>query len=485
MKILLVVHNYPPEFLGGVERAVAMLAHDLSTRGHSPLVFCGSAVREKASRIVREEWDGIPIVRYVAEHGFPNPADEFDPIGDAAFDDLLAEFSPDVVHVHHWVNHGAAAVALAARRGIPAVVSLHDYWTTCSLYFRVPDGKNFCAEKESVDACLPCIARYRGTETGELAFGLDMRFAALAQELRLARAVLLSGEELSDRVLALSRHAETIRGKIRIVPLGSVRPATLEKRTASADSLVIGHWGNITELKGIYVLAAAAARAKFADRMTIKFIGRVLDRGSEEKLRAEARPARVEFTGPYRTEDLRRHLEDVDIAVFPSLAAETHSMVVDEALAFGLPIVVSDRGSPARRLADSVIVTRAGDPDALAAALDRLVSPEERSRYSHLSSSVVCPTSSEHASVVENLYNEIVGARSAGPVVIDDHNRTRLAFRKRRLAEIYAHVVGVTGRCADLEAAILGDRSALARVAEFSPELAERLGRTRNGSDVS
>lgn len=485
MKILLVVHNYPPEFLGGVERAVAMLAHDLKARGHSPLVFCGSAVREKVSRIVREEWEGIPIVRFVAEYGFPNPADEFDPMGDAAFDDLLGEFSPDVVHVHHWVNHGAAAVALAARRGIPAVVSLHDYWTTCSLYFRVPDGKNFCAEKESTAACLPCIAKFRGTETGELAFGLDMRFAALAQEMRLARVVLLSGEELRDRVLALSRHADEMRGKIRIVPLGSVRPEPLQRRAASADSLVIGHWGNITELKGIHVLAAAAARAKFADRMTIKFIGRVLDRGSEEKLRQAARPARVEFTGPYRTEELSGHLADVDIAVFPSLAAETHSMVVDEALAFGLPIVVSDRGSPARRLSDSVIVTRAGDQESLAAALDRLFAPEERARFAHLSGAVVVPTSSEHASVVENVYNEIVGAPRAGPDAIDDHNRTRLAFRRRRLAEIHAHVVAMTGRYADLEAAILGDRSALARVADVSPAIAERLGRTRNGSDLS
>lgn len=485
MKVLLVVHNYPPEFLGGVERVVSLLARDLAARGHTPLVFCGSAVRRERSHIVREVVDGIPVVRFIAEHTFPNPADEFDPAGDAAFDDILGEFAPDVVHVHHWANHGAAAVAVAARRGIPAVVTLHDYWTTCSLYFRVPDGKNFCTAKESAEACFACLSKYRSTEAGELAFGLEMRFATLAQELRCARAVLVSGEELRDRVVAFSRHGDELQKKIRVVPLGSILPSALPKREASGESLVIAHWGNITGLKGVHVLAEAASRAKYGDRMTIKFIGRLLDSGDAEKLRAAASPARVVFTGPYAPEELARHLSDVDLAVFPSLAAETHSMVVDEALAFGLPVVCSDRGAPARRLGNRVVVTPAGDASSLAAALDRLYFSDERARVAQISRSIVVPTSSEHAATVENLYNEVVGAPDAGAVSIEDLNRARLLFRRRRLAEIFTHVVTMSRRYADLEAAILGDRSALERVSGFAPELAKKIEQTRSGNDAS
>jgi hypothetical protein len=57
------------------------------------------------------------------------------------FVELLREERPAVLLVHHWIRLTRDLVFLAAREGIPAVVFLHDHWTSCLRVFRVrPDG---------------------------------------------------------------------------------------------------------------------------------------------------------------------------------------------------------------------------------------------------------------------------------------------------------------------------------------------------------
>jgi glycosyltransferase involved in cell wall biosynthesis len=87
---------------------------------------------------------------------------------------------------------------------------------------------------------------------------------------------------------------------------------------------------------------------------------------------------RVEFVGPLTRADLDRAYAVTDLVVLPSLG-ETYGMVVAEALAHAVPVLVSDVGGVREALGDAGLLVPAGDPRALAAALRRwLTEPDLR-----------------------------------------------------------------------------------------------------------
>ena len=70
----------------------------------------------------------------------------------------------------------------------------------------------------------------------------------------------------------------------------------------------------------------------------------------------------------------------LDVAVFPSLCEETYGLVVEEALARGVPVVVSDLGALSERIGGGGLVTRAGDVEALREALRSLTAEQGLAR---------------------------------------------------------------------------------------------------------
>ena len=129
MKVLMALHNYPPEFTGGVERSVVVLARELVKRGHELRILAGSERRRPVAQLEQEEHEGILVHRFHRAEGYINPVDLHDPLADAAVENLLAGFRPDLVHVHHWYGLTTGLVGLAAldqrgqRQGIGDIVT--------------------------------------------------------------------------------------------------------------------------------------------------------------------------------------------------------------------------------------------------------------------------------------------------------------------------------------------------------------------------
>ncbi|MCB9832228.1 MAG: glycosyltransferase [Planctomycetes bacterium] len=476
MKVLMALHNYPPEFTGGVERSVVVLARELVKRGHELRILAGSERRRPVAQLEQEEHEGILVHRFHRAEGYINPVDLHDPLADAAVENLLAGFRPDLVHVHHWYGLTTGLVGLAARAGIPAAVTLHDYWTSCALFFRMPDDERFCAVPEGLAACQECLMIRRPMEEGEMRFGLEMRFADLDQELALARALIVSTQRQLVKLGELGRFPRSVFHKVRLEPLGVLhgRPNRSRPVPDRRDQPVtFSHWGNLSRLKGVLDLVRAAAGSPLASRIRLHFAGASVEAGLENEMRRLAGPVELRFTGPYEPERLSEILAETDVAVFPSRAMETHSLVVDEALMLGLPVVVSDVGAMAERVGGRGRVVPAGDVEALRKVLEELVPREGREGLAagepgHL------VTGEEYAGMIERIYEDVVaeGAPPAGR----DLARDRLAFRNARLAEIARFVGSLLERKTMLEEAIRGDRAALVALTAADPELAIRLG---------
>jgi glycosyltransferase involved in cell wall biosynthesis len=112
----------------------------------------------------------------------------------------------------------------------------------------------------------------------------------------------------------------------------------------------------------------------------------------EERARREEIPD-VSVTGFLNQSDLPRAYAAADVAVLPSAERETWGLAVNEAMNFGLPVVVSDRvGCAADLVVDGVNgrVVPSGSAAALARALSGLVTdPARRRRWGRRSKEIV------------------------------------------------------------------------------------------------
>jgi glycosyltransferase involved in cell wall biosynthesis len=97
------------------------------------------------------------------------------------------------------------------------------------------------------------------------------------------------------------------------------------------------------------------------------------DRAFADRVRRSARSLgdRVRFPGPLTGRELDREYATADLLVLAS-HAETYGMVIIEALAHGLPVLVADVGGVSEALGDGTrpgLLVAPGDPAALGAAL--------------------------------------------------------------------------------------------------------------------
>lgn len=118
-----------------------------------------------------------------------------------------------------------------------------------------------------------------------------------------------------------------------------------ERLTIARDSLVVLFSGKLIPKKDpLALLRAVASQPTIADRpVHLVFLGDGPLRLELEQQAAAAAPGRVHFLGFQQQEDLGAVYADADMLVLPSVYEETWGLVVNEAMQFGVPCVVSDR----------------------------------------------------------------------------------------------------------------------------------------------
>ena len=150
MRILEVVHGFPPATEGGTELYAQAHARALREDGGNEIVVL---TREhepsRAEYDVRtEERDGLRIVWVNNTFRTTRTFEETyrnDAVGDIA-SRLIEDFKPNVAHIHQLTGLSTTIVRSLADRHIPCFLTLHDYWLLChrgqllDVNYRVCDG---------------------------------------------------------------------------------------------------------------------------------------------------------------------------------------------------------------------------------------------------------------------------------------------------------------------------------------------------------
>lgn len=413
MNILLVVHQFLPEFSAGTEVLTLSVARELRARGHAVRILSGhpgAADCGDADRRERYCYDGFEVYRfhhaYVPMGGQTSMLEVGSDNRLAALylRDILEEFRADRVHYFHLNRLGTGLILEAERVGVPQSFTPTDFWAICpTAQLRLPDGRTCDGPSRHAGNCalhfaqnmvrprLQGLLRRVPTALADCAVraAVAVRAKAPAQlhELRaMGERLPKSIDRLNrlDRILApnafmrdklLAYGVDPLRVVqipygVDLPPGGAVLPVP-----AAGAMLRIGFIGTLAAHKGAHVLLDAFSR--LAPGLATLRIHGGLDEFPDyaAQLReAAATSLGVELAGTFASADIFRVLAELDVLVVPSLWYENTPLVVYSAQAAGLPVVASDFPGLASAVADGVdgLLFPPGDARTLARQLSRL-----------------------------------------------------------------------------------------------------------------
>lgn len=389
MRVLVVHNRY--QHKGGEDSVFAAETAMLEQAGHAvrTLEFSNDAIHgfsAKARTVVR---------------GVRNPDSE------RVLDAAIADFRPDVMHVHNFFPTASPAVFWAsARARVATVWSLHNYRLTCVNGFLLRNG----------GPCEDCVGRsglsgilhrcYRGSLIGSAVATAVHRHWVGGDWL----------EEV-DRFIALNPFARRkfveaglAEDRLAVKPNFIPDPGAPTAPDARAGALFVGR---LSFEKGVDTLIDAWQH--------IPHPLTVVGSGPEEaRLRATA-PANVTFLGAQPPEAVQREMARAKLLVVPSRWYENFPMTVVEAFAAGTPVVASRLGALAEIVTDGVdgYHFAPADPQDLAAVVNAAFADPARLEAASLGARATYErelTEARNLEMLERIYTDaITHRRQRGP----------------------------------------------------------------------
>jgi phosphatidylinositol alpha 1,6-mannosyltransferase len=269
----------------------------------------------------------------------------------------LRAFRPDIIHITGPSEPGILGAWLAKDMRVPLVASwhtnLHEYAAQRSEWFlrMLPQNQRPATGRRIEGATLMACARFY--QLAEVLFAPNVDLCNLL-------------ERSTGRHCALMpRGVDTI----------AFSPEFRDRGAADKD-FVLGFCGRLSIEKNVFLLARI--RTELLERGITNFRFLIIGHGKEETWLRQNLP-NAEFTGVLRGHDLARAYANMDLFVFPS-HTDTFGNVVLEALASGVPAIVTPDGGPRYIVKDGETGTIATDEDFSAAVARLILDPEMHAR---------------------------------------------------------------------------------------------------------
>jgi glycosyltransferase involved in cell wall biosynthesis len=483
MKILHIGYGFQPFRYGGLIVYAEDLMETQAGRGHEvSYFFCGrryplgprNRLRSWTRRGVEMRELVSSTIVFGGDRGTLTPADDVaHPPSEARFVEVLDELRPDVVHVQELIGLPSSLLDLTRARGIPTVMTMHDYFTLCPVLKLFDVDGQICLRHDVGAQCARCSAgapaamtdeysktirsearrllpplAARGLLRGVALVGAGARKAAERWGDRDARSPLDRGaddrpssglqyqarreinvERLSglDAAIAQSHRVAEIftqlgvePGRLRVLHstvrhLDRLRPKTVEAAPRPVRFVTLNGCASVQ--KGSEILLGALEELDAAG-LTGDFTLTVYGYATGEARRRMELLPNVDYAGYYDPSDLQRLLEPFDVGIVPSVWEEVYGYVGLELLACGLPVLGNERGGIVDYTRDGETgwVNREVSPAGLAAKIAEIVRrpeqiPELNARIRERRTELIKPFDA-HVDEVLDLYAEVIdGAR--------------------------------------------------------------------------
>lgn len=351
MRILKIIHGYPPHYSAGSEVYSQSICEELS-RNHDVFVF------------TREENPYQPdfSIRTVRQHErlsitYANMAQGKDGYRHAKLDKRFTEFvdeiHPEVAHIGHLNHLSTGLVDVLVERNIPIVFTLHDFWLMC------PRGqflqRNFgneticqlCDKQEDRKCATNCYNAYFSQSESEEDIvhwtnWIHQRMIETRSIIEKVNMFIAPSRYLMDRFV---NEFGIPQSKIVYLDYGFpthyLKPV---KQHSDKSGFAFGYIGTHITAKGVNLLIDAFKNLSGNARL---LIWGSKDQQSTNALREQAKGSNlsIEFKGNYVNKNLADEVfSQVDCIVVPSIWGENSPLVIHEAQACRLPVITANYG---------------------------------------------------------------------------------------------------------------------------------------------
>jgi glycosyltransferase involved in cell wall biosynthesis/MoaA/NifB/PqqE/SkfB family radical SAM enzyme len=434
MKVLKVIHGYPPYYSAGSEVYSQNLCHELSKQGHEVMVFTREELTGQSDASIRDESDEIDSKIKVRRVNMANHKDRYvhKPL-EQVFEQTISDFKPDVVHFGHLNHLSINLPQITSRIGLPCIFTVHDFWMMCPRgqfiqMENTPEGIIWplCDGQKSDKCADKCYRRYYagGTETDDR----DTIFWRDWVEKRMHDSV--KATECFDTMICpsqqiMNRFAQDFpasKGKLQFLDYG-FNISTLSNRKRSSDNIfTFGYIGTHTPAKGIGLLLKAFATLPTNAKLRIWGYSNGQETEALKRQLASYRNGvseRVEWMGGYRNNQIVETVfNHVDCIVVPSIWMENSPLVIHEAQQVRVPVITSSAGGMGEFVKDGVngLTFTHRDPNSLASSMIKaLNNPENLAtlgiRGYLYSSSGDIPGIVEHTKEIVSIYHKAIKRR--------------------------------------------------------------------------
>ncbi len=421
LKVLQVNHGYPTRYNAGSEVYTQSLSYALQRAGHRVSVFAREENPYLPDFSVRRELDG-PIELHLVNMARSQQRWQHDEV-DQAFGELLERLQPDAVHFHHLNHLSMGLVGEAAKRDMPVVFTVHDFWLVC------PRGQlvqwslggepwPLCPGQDDHRCAKACFSRSFSGHAGQLAEDeaywrswVSARMNAVERQLAHVQAFLCPSQTVARALIGRFPHLESC---IQVVDYGfPVRPVPPR---VPQPVPTFGYLGTHVPAKGVDLLIRAFRGLAVDARLRI--YGRPKGQVSDALLRAAAGDRRISFEGEYLNDEVLGLLSELDAIVVPSIWLENSPLVIHEAQQARRCVITADAGGMAEYVAHEVngLLFEHRCERSLLEQLERIAAnrdlAERLGRRGYLHSADGCPLSIDiQARDMAALYRSLGGRR--------------------------------------------------------------------------
>lgn len=375
MKILKTIHQFLPRHVAGSEVHTYHLCKELLKR-HDVLLLYPDHFDDRPSLELRESvYDGIPVTTFK----YPYGSIDFEKTYrnqeiDALFSRILDSYQPDIFHIQHLFYLTPRFILLARERGIPVVMTLHEYGSQCAASgLRMRSDFKLC---DTIDPrlCAGCLidsphvfhggqapgrfekAVKRAARMARRPFELAGLDHALPRDPAL-RQVLDRESEMRethagvDLFIAPSKFLrEKFREwgipseKLLYLNYGFEREPLLSVRKEPSEKVRFAYIGSVMPHKGVDLLVEAFNGLPHGGA-ELKIYGEPsFQPAFYQKLRENARHPGIRFEGFLPVDKVAEAYQRIDALVVPSRWFENSPLTMQEAFLCGSAVIASDLG---------------------------------------------------------------------------------------------------------------------------------------------
>jgi glycosyltransferase involved in cell wall biosynthesis len=444
-KILYVVHNHPAIRPGGCEAYALELYEAMRDSSEFEAVFMSRSGPPVSVTALHHEGRPITLV-----NDDPNQYFFYTDLSDwewtygrsprksaltRFFRDFLLDQKPDVVHFQHtqFLGYDILRVVRNTLPDVPIVYTLHEFLPICYADGKMLRTRNdeLCLEA-SPRRCHECFPQIT-----QQTFFMRERF--IKSHLSLVDQFIAPSRFLMERYVDWGIPRDRIMfedyGRLPVTPAPERRGDAPAGRTrATRKRNRFSFFGQLTQYKGPDVLLEAMAL--LVDEGVdahLEIHGANLDwapTAFQDKLRdlLEQAEDAVTLVGQYEPEDLPKLMAETDWVVVPSIWWENSPLVIQEAFLYGRPVICSDIGGMAEKVADNVngLYFRRGDADSLAEAMRRAATT--KGLWETLRGDVPpIHNMRDHVATLGEVYRSLIDERRAGHAANESAEVVQLA----------------------------------------------------------